>query len=78
MRSPFVPTLTLEGDFECPVLAVYGERNARLREGNDPVTTLRRYFRNTTLRIQAASTHSGIMEHPDVFAASVREFAASL
>jgi pimeloyl-ACP methyl ester carboxylesterase len=63
---------------QMPVLAVYGERNARLREGDDPVATLRRYFPNTTLRIQADSTHSGIMEQPDVFAASIREFASGL
>jgi len=61
-----------------PVLAVYGERNARLREGDDPVATLRGYFPNTTMRIQSDSTHSGIMEHPDIFAASVRRFAAEL
>jgi pimeloyl-ACP methyl ester carboxylesterase len=61
---------------QIPVLAVYGERNARLREGFDPLATLRRYFPNASMRIQADSSHSGIMEHPDVFAETVRQFAA--
>ncbi len=66
------------GISQLPVLAVYGERNARLREGFEPMDTLRHYFPRAAMSIQTNSTHSGIMEHPEAFAASVRQFAAGL
>ncbi|HLF79212.1 MAG TPA: alpha/beta hydrolase [Dehalococcoidia bacterium] len=65
-------------DCTVPVLTVYGERNERLREGNDPMLTLRRHFTNVRMQLQAGSTHSGPMEYPDLFATAIKDFASEI
>jgi pimeloyl-ACP methyl ester carboxylesterase len=61
-----------------PVLAVYGESGERLIPGEDPVRELRRLFINVRVRTQPDSTHSGPMEHPEMFESLIREFASQL
>ncbi len=61
-----------------PVLAVFGEDGGRMKPGEDPVGELRRLFLHVDLKVQPKSTHSGPMEQPGLFEASIREFAASL
>lgn len=63
---------------DVPVLAIFGEDGGRMKPGEDPVSTLRKYFSRVDLKVMPAATHSGPMEHPDLFEAYIREFAASL
>ena len=68
------------GEVAVPVLRIVGEQTQRAQpEDNDAqLASLRRHFPLTQSRIQPNSTHSGPFEHPEVFEASIREFAASL
>ena len=61
-----------------PVLAIFGEDGGRMKPGEDPVGELRKLFLRVDLKVQPKSTHSGPMEQPELFEASIREFAASL
>jgi pimeloyl-ACP methyl ester carboxylesterase len=65
-------------DSPVPVLVIYGERGGRVDDGKDPTAILRGYFPKTEMRVQADSTHSGPMEHPELFERSIRQFAARL
>jgi pimeloyl-ACP methyl ester carboxylesterase len=60
-----------------PLLTVYGDRGARAGDA-DPIANLRPYFPNARVRFQAESSHSGPMEHPELFEQAIREFAAEL
>ncbi len=61
-----------------PVLAVYGEDGGRITPGEDPVGALRGLFLDVSVKTQPRSTHSGPMEHPELFEGSIREFVSSL
>ena len=65
-------------DCPVPVLSVYGADGGRVTPGQDPAAAARQLFTHVEVQVQADSTHSGPMEHPDVFEATVREFAARI
>jgi pimeloyl-ACP methyl ester carboxylesterase len=62
-------------DCPVPVLSIYGEDSGRVISGQDPAAAARQLFTNVDVHIQANSTHSGPMEHPELFEAEIREFA---
>jgi pimeloyl-ACP methyl ester carboxylesterase len=61
-----------------PVLAVYGDSSGRLSPDRDPLAPIHALFPNTRMTVMQDATHSGIMEHPDVFEGLVRDFVAGL
>lgn len=65
-------------DCPVPVLSIYGDESGRVIPGQDPAAAARQLFTNVEVRIQEHSTHSGPMEHPDLFEATIREFAGRL
>ena len=68
-----------EGLARCdvPVRVIFGEQSGRIRDGADPAGTIREVFPSTESKILPGCTHSGPMEQPELFEASVRAFAAS-
>ena len=64
----------------CPVpaLAIFGADGGRIKPDEDPVGELRKLFLNVDLKVMPRATHSGPMEHPDLFEGFIREFAAGL
>jgi pimeloyl-ACP methyl ester carboxylesterase len=65
-------------DSPVPVRVVFGEQGGRVRQGTDPADAIREMFTNVETQILPDCTHSGPMEHPDLFEASIRNFAAGL
>jgi pimeloyl-ACP methyl ester carboxylesterase len=60
-----------------PVRLVYGEKGDRLGP-LDPSPTIKAIFPNASLITMADATHSGPMEHPDVFERMARDFWAEI
>lgn len=65
-------------DCPVPVLSIYGDESGRITPGQDPAAAAKQLFTNVEVKIQEHSTHSGPFEHPDVFEATIREFAGRL
>ncbi len=61
-----------------PVLLVFGERGGRVGDGRDPVSPVRAMFPRCESIVLPGCTHSGPMEHPEVFEQVIRNFAALL
>ena len=64
-------------DCPVPVLALFGDRGGRVGPGIDHTSVLRRLFPRTQAHILPDCSHSGPMEHPELFEAAIREFAAT-
>lgn len=63
---------------DVPVLAAFGDRSGRMTPGQDPVAKLRAVFPRIESRVLPGCSHSGPMEHPELFEAAIRDFAARL
>jgi pimeloyl-ACP methyl ester carboxylesterase len=65
-------------DCDVPVQAIYGERGGRISEGRDPLAPLRPMFPRIEMTIFPDCTHSGPMEHPELFEAAIRKKVAGI
>jgi pimeloyl-ACP methyl ester carboxylesterase len=63
---------------DLPVLAIFGGRSGRVREGQDPAARLRAYLPRVQAHVLPGATHFGPMEQPAAFQSLVVDFAASL
>jgi hypothetical protein len=57
---------------------MYGDNGGRIGKGLDPMKPISMMFPDAEYRVMSDATHSGPMEHPDVFEAAIREFEARL